>query len=399
MKTADRSYSSWLFKYLWLLVIVPKAICSLLVFSFGLFLLLKVRTFKIDSFVRIVFALLVVYTVAVFLRIVESQSLTSVPATINTMLMWFFGIVFYCSFMQEDINYERIGRYCFVNLNILLIISIAFLLKDHLYFLERLSIFGNKLYNEPSWTNEGLKYRLFGFMEYPTNVATFYCINAGASLGYVFEKHKSILIRIAYSVVIALPVYLSDTRSGIIATLIVVLAVVFFSIENRNYRKMFVLIGIMVIIPVAFLLSSKIEHIFVTMLDSRQGSSSTRIRLYVTTIQKVVTESPIVGMGIKYPNPYVFGLPYGSHSTYIGIFYRTGIVGVLFFVIMFWRITKKSIFLVIDSAKYRFLGIVMLAYFVAIVFLDIDASAWVLAMFFTNVAMISKISTIEVSLR
>lgn len=390
---AERKDAYWLFKYLWVLVIVPKAICSILVFGYGLFLFTRLKRIKIDNFLKMIFAFLAVYVLSVFVRVFAYQSLDSVPATINTFSMWFFGIIFYSYILQNNIDYKKIGRYCFYNMNILLLLSIMFLLKDHLHVFEHFSILGNKLYNEPSWTNEGMKYRLFAFMEYPTNVATFYCINAGASLDYVFEKYESMIVRICYSVIIALPVYLSDTRSGIIATLIVIMAVIFFSIDNVNYRRIFAVLGILIVIPIVILLFGNIEASFISMLDSRAGSSSTRIRLYITTINKVLSESPLIGMGIKYPNPYVFGLPYGSHSTYIGVIYRTGIIGMVIFIAMFWQIAKKSILTFINNEKNRFLGVVMLAYFVAIVFLDIDASAWVLAMFFVNVGLILRLQT------
>jgi hypothetical protein len=387
---SEQKYAYWPFKYIWILVIVPKVVCSLFIFAYGMLLLLNLKRVKLDTFIQMIIGFLSIYFISVLVRIWVTQSVASVPATINTMLMWVFGIVFYLYFTQNPLDYNKICSYCFRNLGVLIAFSLLFLLKNHIQIIGNISLFGNKLFNEPSWTNEGFKYRLFAFMEFPTNVATFYFINAGGALAYVFRKFHNALIRVSYAGLIMLPVYLSDTRSGIVAALFVLMIVVLLSIENVNLRRMFIILVVIALIPMLLVFAGKLEAGFVSMLDSRQGSSDTRIRLYVTTLNKVFTESPFIGMGIKYPNPFVYGLPYGSHSTYVGLIYRTGIVGAFVALLAFLRITKESLRISFQGSIHRFLGIVMIGYFVAIIFLDIDASAWVLAMFFINTALIHR---------
>lgn len=385
-KKVNLTYS--LFKYMWVLVIVPKIVCSGLIFIYALMLLFKQKYIQLDKYIKFILLFLSIYILSILVRIFIYSSLYSVPATINTLFMWFSGIIIYSFLRNSELDYQKIFRYCFINLNILLALSFLFLLRDHFHFLKDISIFGNRLFAEPSWTNEGFKYRLFAFMEYPTNIATFYFINAGAALSYVFGKVKNVLMRLLYSVLISMPLYLSDTRSGIIANILVIVLVFIFAIKS-NKKRLIILSWLFIIsIPVLFLVHSEIWSRLVYIITSRQGSSSTRINLYLSTLHKVLNESPIIGMGIKYPNPDVYNLPFGSHSTYIGIFYRTGLLGTFLFLCAYFVQMNKCISLI--KYEYRFLGISMLSYFIAIIFLDIDASAWVLALFFSNCAIINR---------
>lgn len=388
MKENKTSYA--LFKYMWLLVVIPKIACSLIILIYGIYLLYKTKKICVDRFLKVTITFYGIYFFSVLYRLFVSGSFQSVGATVNTLLMWLIGMIIYSYYIQQELDLKMIYKYCFINLNILIFLAVLFLLRNQLHFVQNISMFGNKLFSEPSWTNKGLKYRLFAFMEYPTNVATFYCINIGGAINYIFLKYTSALKRISYALLAILPVYLSDTRSGIIASIFVFGMVIFFSIDKRKYRKMFILLTILILIPLVVFAHHDIQSIFTSMIQSREGSSGTRLRLYSTTLEKVLSESPIIGMGIKYPNPAVFNLPYGSHSTYIGIFYRTGFLGLATLLINFIYLIRISLQTMIYDEQRRFLGVAMLGYFIAIIFLDIDATMWVLAVFIANCAFLSN---------
>ena len=70
------------------------------------------------------------------------------------------------------------------------------------------------------------------------------------------------------------------------------------------------------------------------MLLARAGSNLCRLTIYESSIKLTIERSPVIGMGIKdmlSTLPY----PYGSHSSYIGYFYKAGILGGIIYLCSF----------------------------------------------------------------
>lgn len=114
---------------------------------------------------------------------------------------------------------------------------------------------------------------------------------------------------------------------------------------SRNPKITIIFITIGAVTALFFLLSGLAEVI----LNARAGSSSMRERIYLTSINMVMNESPIFGMGYK---PYIPGwdYPLGSHSTPIGYLFKNGIYGLsiyllchLYFIIKFLHASILSI--------------------------------------------------------
>ena len=89
--------------------------------------------------------------------------------------------------------------------------------------------------------------------------------------------------------------------------------------------------------------------------SAREGSNATRGNIYSASIEKAFAESPLIGMGIKDLSPYDL-IPYGSHSTYVGFFYKTGIIGLIIGTVLVlylnYEIYKQSRF--IQSGRLTF---------------------------------------------
>lgn len=67
---------------------------------------------------------------------------------------------------------------------------------------------------------------------------------------------------------------------------------------------------------------------FLELLQSaRSGSNSTRLKIYTTSIEMMLRESPLFGIGYKPYTSTVIDYPLGSHSTPIGYFFKNGIIG------------------------------------------------------------------------
>ncbi|MFC6670556.1 hypothetical protein [Marinobacterium aestuariivivens] len=72
--------------------------------------------------------------------------------------------------------------------------------------------------------------------------------------------------------------------------------------------------------------------------ELRGGSSSIRFNMYAETFRLTMESNPIYGIAVK-PRDYFF-IPLGSHSTYLGAFLKTGVIGMLcliYFNLKFWK--------------------------------------------------------------
>ena len=87
----------------------------------------------------------------------------------------------------------------------------------------------------------------------------------------------------------------------------------------------------------------------------------------------------MIGIGIKY---MLGDFPYGSHCTYIGIFYKTGLFGTLLFVIGIAMMCINIWNNISNKETGRLAYIMILSYFGLLIFSDIDASNWVLSLAF-----------------
>ena len=79
------------------------------------------------------------------------------------------------------------------------------------------------------------------------------------------------------------------------------------------------LAGIAILVPLA-------DTLFESFNDVRAGSSETRFALYSFQIERVLEQSPLLGLGVK-ERIAQFAVPIGSHSTYFGALYKTGLIG------------------------------------------------------------------------
>lgn len=100
--------------------------------------------------------------------------------------------------------------------------------------------------------------------------------------------------------------------------------------------------------------------------------------------------SPLLGMGIK---DYIEGsiYPYGSHSTYLGYFYKIGILGgfiyLLSFVVILYRLIK------LNNNKFSDYLRVISAFCVLLwmILEDIDGANWAICIFYSVLGQIKNI--------
>lgn len=77
-------------------------------------------------------------------------------------------------------------------------------------------------------------------------------------------------------------------------------------------------------------------------MNMRVASNGMRSYIYTSSITRMLRENPFIGIGIK-DMIAQYGYPYGSHSTYIGVFYKTGIAGGLIYILSILYISTKTL--------------------------------------------------------
>jgi len=132
------------------------------------------------------------------------------------------------------------------------------------------------------------------------------------------------------------------------------------------------------------------------MLGLREGSSETRLSLYRTGIDFAMAQNPLLGVGIK-PRLIYLNIPVGSHSTYVGALYKTGIIGLLIIMILQTRIFMvwhKSMKKIRNPDEKKFLsavGVSLLAIMIWMIGEDIDAPQLVAFLYFFYVGIIDSV--------
>lgn len=136
---------------------------------------------------------------------------------------------------------------------------------------------------------------------------------------------------------------------GIISTgsrIVLFFALLLYLIEfYRSYRK-YLRYFLSFVVLLIFFFHSSIFDFLKDIYYSRLGSTNTRLKLYIDSVNFMIENSPIIGTGIK-PRIYDIAdgeLPVGSHSSIIGYLVKTGFVGFLFFSSVFIYFIFKPLY-------------------------------------------------------
>ena len=146
-------------------------------------------------------------------------------------------------------------------------------------------------------------------------------------------------------------------------------------------------IGIFLIGVLTIFWDSIINFIFDVIIYGNLSSNNLRIEIIITSIRRTLAESPLWGLGIK---EYLYdGFPLGSHSTYVGFFYKTGIIGLIIgitiFVVANYRVVKhgrKGI----KIELYFFLFSLIILFAIE----DVDGTNWSIFLYFSMLALLSR---------
>ena len=97
-----------------------------------------------------------------------------------------------------------------------------------------------------------------------------------------------------------------------------------------------------------------------------------------------LSDSPIIGIGVKYASALSNDAPFGSHSTWIGFFYKTGFVGLALYAILFYQIFRMQLGRAASKNSYEIvlvINLIILYCYFSVE--DLDATAWICVLFFS----------------
>lgn len=245
--------------------------------------------------------------------------------------------------------------------------------------------------------------RFNGFEVYQVASATVTVILAVYSYIYLKSiKVKSKFIRIityiSYYLMLSITLYFNRSRTIFVGVFLAIILTLFIKLINKkNYKKIFFYFVALISISI---LIAYFSGIIENLLNIRPNSNRDRMFVYSKAIE-TFKMYPIFGVGVRYFVPES-AIPIGSHSTYLGVLMRSGIVGFVGIVIY-----KASILISIyknkeaigTSAFKRTLWNVSTFVFVFIsIFMileDIDWPSIVAFLYFVNVAIIISFNKIK----
>ena len=373
-----------LFKFLWLLILLPKegqfVASAIIVIWWSAkkrqFIRLNKVTVWFLAYAGIHFISIITATIT------RDYELTRIVAALNTcgiwvLAIWIAGIIS----QSEDIDPNRIGRYCAINLAILFAIFII------TFFAPGFFIF-NGMERRLSWAwdllSSGETTRFIGLFEYPALVSFFTLLQLPLAFRYLSEtKHKwSCLILI---LMVLVPVFMTYSRMGILVNGMMSFAAINYYILKNGVRpkRLLAIYGIMVILLLVCIVVKMDEVMTLTynILHVRPGSNSDRMRIYTETVNRISETSWVIGAGIKEMNS-AGAYPLGSHCTYLGIIFKAGILGGICFAA---GLAGTMVNAVKKTARshdlFDILMLVMLILVMVFCILeDIDGADWLLVM-------------------
>lgn len=394
MKTYFKIDCYFIFRYMWLIVILPKVIQSIFfVILFAILLTKKIRI-KFDIITVLIFLYSASHLISIFINIyIQNFEISRVIAALNTACIWIVAALYYNYYLNKDIEMEKLEKICFFNIKVLIFLSVISIIMYNFFNIKRVSILGVPLYGT-EWFNSTPKLRFGGLVEYANLIVFFYLLFFPLAFNYVrknISKSKTIL----FITLSLLPIVITLSRSGYIVVFLLIGSYIMYILNKFGNRKFFIFlsgigIALLILSVIYFDLSSKISEIIISLIESREGSNNTRMYLYRESIRVANEKLPLFGQGIKITS--LTGYPLGSHSTFIGFYYKAGILGLAFGIPIFININYKLIMKKLNYNGHFFMRISLLLLSLMLFVEDLDGASWFIVIYFSIIGIILKFS-------
>ncbi|EMY4796373.1 MULTISPECIES: O-antigen ligase family protein [Bacillus cereus group] len=238
--------------------------------------------------------------------------------------------------------------------------------------------------------------RFTGFFLYPTATGVGTSIIIFLTIVYYKFVKRGKVRSFFELLIIMLPLIFSLSRTAVMSLIVAIIVVTAMAVpKNREiYLRISqgMCVGAVLFIVMYFFLDDFASF----MLDSREASTGQRQIIYKMAIQNAMS-SPFLGIGMK---PYVswIEVPIGSHSTYIGVLMKTGIIGFFLFIsfILYSLYSWMKMFFYenVYFKKYilKYLGISVLTVVFWMLTEDIDAPQTVAYFYFISIGLMFGVS-------
>ncbi len=375
------------FQFLWLIVMLPKPVQLLALYAI-LFVMLHRSGWRcLKNPVSLGMLILMgvhLFAIAFNLLVLDTDE-GRFTAAMNTLLLWPLGAGYYACYLYVKPDLEQIGRYCCFNLLVLFLEAVAAAVLYRLTGLDEIWIGDKALY---SWVqfNDVKTTRFIGFNDFSNMNMIYAMLMFMLSLAYL--RYQRLTWRLVATAMFLFVIWQIRSRSGLLlAGGSLVMCVVEWI--PRRYRKLTVCLAVVGGLAVGVLLFGKLLDILLNRIIFRNASSNgLRLLIWRTSLEEVWNLSPLWGMGIK--RIFITGYPLGSHSTYLGFFYKTGILGTAVGLFTILR-ANWSVFRNLKRSPYlRMVSLFLLSFVILLVLEDIDGSNWFMVLYFSTLALLSR---------
>ena len=375
-------------KSLFIIMFLPKTIQMLMIGFLFFVLVCNYKKIYIDKRMLPFLLFSLIHLISIIFNMFSIKETSRIVAALNTCSLWILGTLIFSYIEKINLDKRKVNKIMFYNVVLLIFFALVYFILTRLNFGFNYPII-RKLATL-NWAYGVKGYRFVSFMEYPNLVVIFYFISLHFALYNIKEKNR--LFKFIFLTLSILPVFFSDSRLGIVLCIINYLYVLPKLLEKEKFKK-FILITIFFLLGIIILLFkwNDMYHYLYNLIYSRQDSTSMRTLIYETSINKVIDNSILIGCGIK---TMMSGYPLGSHSTIIGTFYKTGVLGTIFMIWGFCSLLSSIIKRERHGSKIYLLSFLCLLGMLAME--DLDGANWSCILFFMLISIFISRYSVEV---
>ncbi|OXT33089.1 capsule biosynthesis protein CapK [Streptococcus agalactiae] len=376
-KYLDLDYS--LFYALWVLILVPNQWYQFLIITIIVLLLLWKSEFRISiSNSSILFLLwLFIYLFAILIRgTQEDITFQRFIAELLKLISTGYALFFYNYYRKADFNSSVVRNVVKVNYFVLFLITVLYLFFPML----KPTLFGRELFSIEWFPH--MRIRLAAYFEYATLIGQFILF----SYPILFLKPQKHMENILISLLLTICSYFSGARILLVCMLVLLASLlldyILFKTNLKLTKKNTFILG-MTFLFITACFSYNIWLIIEKIIMYRNQSTITRMIVYQESIIEVLKGNILFGQGIRIPSSE--GIFLGSHSTYISVFYRTSLLGIVLYFSAFILLYKEAI-----SKNYKIYRLFFYTLLCYTLFEEIDPNHWSIVLLFSTFGIVGR---------
>lgn len=376
-KYLDLDYS--LFYALWVLILVPNQWYQFLIITIIVLLLLWKSEFRISiSNSSILFLLwLFIYLFAILIRgTQEDITFQRFIAELLKLISTGYALFFYNYYRKADFNSSVVRNVVKVNYFVLFLITVLYLFFPML----KPTLFGRELFSIEWFPH--MRIRLAAYFEYATLIGQFILF----SYPILFLKPQKHMENILISLLLTICSYFSGARILLVCMLVLLASLlldyILFKTNLKLTKKNTFILG-MTFLFITACFSYNIWSIIEKIIMYRNQSTITRMIVYQESIIEVLKGNILFGQGIRIPSSE--GIFLGSHSTYISVFYRTSLLGIVLYFSAFILLYKEAI-----SKNYKIYRLFFYTLLCYTLFVEIDPNHWSIVLLFSTFGIVGR---------